>query len=567
MHPLLSLLLACTPQAPDRPKTTTTSTSTSTTTTPSTDTDTDTTAPCDAEVGTFHEQTLEVDGETRTYLLHVPSTYACAPTPVLFDLHGTAVGRPEEAYGLQGALDAAEAEGFLLVRPRSRSSLEGGQEVFRWDQNPGDPERNRVFLRALLDDLRERYAVADDRVYVMGFSSGTNQTSVMAADPDTPFHGFGHVGGGAWTVDTQQPAGRFYLHTPWRDYMRTYDAELRDLLDEAGVPSADRLDRQSFSGHELYDWVYPELWAFLDRGERPDPGVLAAGWTEVPGAPTELLGVDVDPDGLAWLTGADGSVVAYDGAAFVAAPIAGSSVFAVPALTSVCLLPDGRGAAVGNGTVLWTDDGGGSWRHLDPLSEPGPPMFGYTHWNGVGCGDDVVLGLGYWSAGTSADGLDWADAAMGSTYRAQGQAAAQGPTGTWVSVGYYRWLGRSTDAGATFQQVGSTGPGEWLLDVAAVAPGVWVVVGDGGVILRSDDDGASFDVVAQTGIDLYAVAFEGDHGMAVGRAGQALVSLDAGATWSDVSLGRDVMLSDVAALPTGEALVVGEGGPYLTAWP
>lgn len=525
--------------------------------------------PCDGPVGTQHELHLDQGGEQRTYLLHVPEAYACTERwPVLFDLHGTASYLPEEAYGLDGAIDAADAEGFVLVRPRSRSSSYGGYDVYRWDQNPGDPELNHAFLLALLADLRTRYAIDADRVYVMGFSSGTNQTAVAAEDPATPFRGFGHVGGGAWSVASQQPIGRFYQHTPFRDYMHPYQRTLTGLLDDAGVPDTDRLVRQSYSGHELYDWVYPELWAFLDRGERPDPGVVGADWTPVAGAPGDLVGVTVR-DGLAWFTAADGGLVAWDGLGFDAAVVSGSPQFAGAPLTSVCFTPDGRGAAVGGGNVLWTDDDGASWRHLDPVREPGPPMFGYAHWTGVGCGSARVMGVGYWSAGSSVDGDAWDDAVLGTPYRAQAQAAAQNAAGTWMTAGYYRWLGRSDD-GVAFTPVSaaSLADMDWVLDVApvdAAGPGVWIAVGDGGTVLRSADDGRTFTVVADTGFDLYAVAFDGLDGLAVGRAGGALATEDGGLTWFDRSLGIDGMLSDVAALPTGQWLVAGEGGPYVAS--
>ncbi|MCA9571893.1 MAG: hypothetical protein KC656_28845, partial [Myxococcales bacterium] len=385
---------------------------------------------CDARVGTLHERHLRVDGEQRAYLLHVPEAYTCDERwPVLFDLHGTAGALPEEAYGLDGAIETADAEGFLLVRPRSRSSLEGGSEVYRWDQNPGDTDRNAVFLEALLERLSEDYVIDPDRVYVMGFSSGTNQTARAARDADSPFHGFGHVGGGAWSVQEQRASGRTYLHTPWRDYMRAYHHQLVELLDEAGSPAADRYERQSSSGHDLYDWIYPELWAFLDRGERPDPGTPSADWERIPGAPEQLLAVTVDEGGTAWFTGVDGDVLSWDGDAFAVAAIEGAAVFDETSLTGVCFTGGGTGAAVGNGTVLWTDDAGVSWRHLDPLDEPGPPMFGYTLWTGVACSPTEVLGMGYWSAGRSSDGVDWQDAVMGTSYRVQAQAAAQAPTG------------------------------------------------------------------------------------------------------------------------------------------
>jgi predicted esterase len=492
--------------------------------------------------GTLHEQVLSHDGEDRFYLLHVPASYDGRPMPVLFDLHGTAgPPAPEEAYGLRAAIDTAEAEGFLLVRPRSRSSTYGATTVYRWDQNPGDPDRNTDFVLALLDELSTVLAIDPDHTYVMGFSSGTSQTALLAEVPDTPFDGWGHVGGGAWWTAVQPPAGRVYLATPYRDYMRRYHHELVRQLDAAGHPEAERLHRPSMSGHELYDDMYPELWAWLERGEAPvDDGVLEPGWSVSPAPPA--LAAQADGDG-AWLAGAD-LLGRFDGSSFTPSTIEGQPFLDDPMeLTGLCLT-DGVGAAVGNSVILWTDDGGSTFRHLDPLPEPGPPMFGYAHWTGVGCHAGEVRGVGYWSSGSSTDGTTWSDVplAAGFGYRAQVATTAAGPDGTWVSAGYYRYLATALDADT------------------------WVAVGDHGTVLRSTDGAASWSSVEPTlppTDELNAVAFRADGvGLAVGRAGRAWRSDDAGLTWVSVPLGRPLLLADVVWLDDGTALAVGPDGSF-----
>ena len=95
--------------------------------------------PCDGIAGTFHHQSLQVEGEERFYFLHVPATYDCTQAwPLLVDFHGTSGGtEPEVSYKNDELVALADAEGFIAVRPRSRSSaVEGLGDVFRWDQNP-----------------------------------------------------------------------------------------------------------------------------------------------------------------------------------------------------------------------------------------------------------------------------------------------------------------------------------------------------------------------------------------------------------------------------------------------
>src|SRR5688500_323838 len=92
--------------------------------------------PCQGTAGTFHQQVLNVDGEDRYYFLHVPAAYACGQAwPVLVDFHGTSGGdEPELSYKNDELLALADAEGFIAVRPRSRSSVQPGLgEIYRWD--------------------------------------------------------------------------------------------------------------------------------------------------------------------------------------------------------------------------------------------------------------------------------------------------------------------------------------------------------------------------------------------------------------------------------------------------
>lgn len=150
----------------------------------------------------YHSQPFQFELETRYYYLYVPPDYTPQePWPVLVDLHGTATSVPEEAYGLEAARQLASERGYLLLRPRSRSSQESTYTVFRWDQNPGDTDLNHRFITALLEELSTQYHMDPEALYLMGFSSGTNQTGRALSDPETPFKGFGFIGGGCGSLE------------------------------------------------------------------------------------------------------------------------------------------------------------------------------------------------------------------------------------------------------------------------------------------------------------------------------------------------------------------------------
>ncbi len=520
----------------------------------------------------FFGQELAVELETRYYYMYVPAGYTHdAPAPMLMDLHGTAGELPELAYGLDAAKAAAEEYGFILVRPRSRSSQEGDWIVYRWDQNQGDTERNHAFITALVDAVSARVNLAPERLYLMGFSSGTNQTARALADAATPFAGFGFVGGGLWIGNQLQDLGRVYLATGFRDYMRTYHYNLTGRLDAIGFAPERRFVREFDGGHELYGFFYPEMFAFFDGGLRPAPGTPAAPWereTFADGA--SLVAVVQAPDGTVFAAGAGNGLfrrLAPDSWERVA--IDGTSAFPGRTLTDLCFTGDGTGLGIGEGQLVRSDDAGASWVHGPKIGEVDSPYFGYQFLNGAACAGNVVVATGYWQGARSDDGgVTWTDVAFDASYgqRAQGAVVAAAPWGTWTAGGYWQYLGRSDD-GVVFSPAGvpAAAPAEWFYDLAAVGPDRWIAVGDYGTILVSEDDGATYACVVcdGTGESLFSVAFSGDLGLAVGQHGAARLSRDGGATWEDVSTGLDAYLGDVAWLSANEALVVGEAGLVL----
>ncbi len=520
----------------------------------------------------FFAQALGQELETRYFYMYVPSAYAHdEPAALLVDLHGTAGDNPELAYGLEAAKDAAEAFGFVLVRPRSRSSEEDGWTVYRWDQNQGDTERNHEFITALVTAVSGRVRLDPERLYLMGFSSGTNQTARALADAGSPFTGFGFVGGGLWIQNALQDRGRVYLATGFRDYMRTYHYNLVSRLAAVGFPSERIFDRELDAGHELYGFMYPEMFEWFDAGKRPHPGEPTEGWTqEAFPAAVSLTALVAAPDGTVFAAGT-GNGLFRRGApdSWEAVEIAGTSAFPGRALTDLCFTADGTGLGIGEGQLIRSADGGAGWSHRPKIGEVDGPFFGYQFLNGLACAGPAAVATGYWQGARSVDGgLAWTDVAFDADYgqRAQGAAVAVAPWGTWTAGGYWRYLGRSED-GVTFTPavVPGQAPAEWYYDLAWVGADRWIAVGDFGTILASDDDGATWSCVDCDGAgeNLYAVAFSGDRGLAVGQHGAARITHDGGVTWEDASTGLDACLGDALWLSDTEVLVVGEAGTVL----
>jgi photosystem II stability/assembly factor-like uncharacterized protein len=433
-----------------------------------------------------------------------------------------------------------------------------------------------VFLNDLAAYLSTTYHLDPDRIYVMGFSSGTNQTAVALADPTGPFDGFGFVGGGIWNAASVPSAvtARMYLVTGFRDYMRIYHNDLVDLITAAAIPDDQVFIRETDMGHELYAWMYPEMWAFLDGGIRPPPGNLNPGWTEeTTGTTRSLLALVGLSNGDHLAVGENGTLFTRDASSgsWSEVTAAGTPAFDGRAFTGVCITADGTGMAVGSGLAAYSHDSGVTWTYGPAIPEFGPLMLGYSWLNAVGCGASRIIGIGYWTGVLSDNGgSTFSDINFdGGGYRASGAAIAASGWGTWMAAGYFHYVARSADNGQSWSQVPALPWVEWVYDVTPVSQDTWVIVSENGQIWRSVNDGVTFSTVRPgPGPDLYAVSFrDGSTGLAVGLGGAAYLTTDGGATWTDVRAGVDRFLGDVRWLADGTALVVGEAGTALTFEP
>jgi len=130
-----------------------------------------------------HTRTLQVDGQARDYLVHVPPTYEPAkPTPVVLIFHGAGMnaGMMQRFSGMSGKADEA---GFLAVYPNGTGAgpfltfNSGGVEWQVIKKQPNDV----AFVSQLLDDLATVTSVDSKRVYATGLSNGGMMCYRLAA--------------------------------------------------------------------------------------------------------------------------------------------------------------------------------------------------------------------------------------------------------------------------------------------------------------------------------------------------------------------------------------------------
>ena len=536
----------------------------------------DAAAPCSGAAGTFHDVPFESGGETRHYWLHVPASYRCTvATPLLVDFHGTGYGSAtdtvEESWATQALTDASDADGYIVVRPRSRALADGtGNYLYQWDINAGDVPRNKAFATALVASLAARYTIDPARSYASGFSNGPGMAAQFLADEPSIFHGFGLVSGGMNEVPMRaQPfdadAPRIYDMVGFRDYMQVSKDALDGFLSAHAYPAALRFDREADTGHEIYGWHFREMFAWMDRGSRPAPGAVVSPWTaEATGTTESLVEMTIDPGGDLVAVGANGGIYRRGGGGGIWASVA--SLPGLAPISDVCFGADGHGYAVGHGHLATTVDGA-TWTERAPIPEfASNPQFGYTYATSVGCqGARVTVG-GVWSSATSVDGgATWtaADTMGGAGASAFAIAIRPSPAG-WLGAGYF-WAARSSD-GAAFTESTPDETTQWWNDATLDGANA-LLVGEAGSVAASASSGASFRTLTTTTTteDLYAVALRGTRAIAVGQHGAVIVSSDGGATWAALPTGLDAYLGAVRFLDDHTVLAVGGGGHALRA--
>jgi polyhydroxybutyrate depolymerase len=121
---------------------------------------------------------LQVGGKTRTFILHVPSSYTGnAPVPLVLDWHGLGSSGSAQA-GLSGYKALSEQEGFIVAWP---NGLENA-----WNIGPCCTTSRDVddlgFARAIVADIEQRACIDPKRVYADGYSMGGGMSHYLACN-------------------------------------------------------------------------------------------------------------------------------------------------------------------------------------------------------------------------------------------------------------------------------------------------------------------------------------------------------------------------------------------------
>jgi polyhydroxybutyrate depolymerase len=196
------------------------------------------------------EQTIDVGGIAREYILDVPETLKPGePAALLFDFHG--VGHSGAGvWSVSGFKDLAPRERFVTVYPTGLPV-----RFTRDDRTFGGPgweirtlaaNRDVDFTLAVLERLEKTYCIDRARVYSTGFSNGGFFSHVLACTHPERFAAVAPVSGGwlaAWSCKPSRPVPVLIQHGRQDEVIdvaearRAFDAWL--AIDGCTAPAAD----------------------------------------------------------------------------------------------------------------------------------------------------------------------------------------------------------------------------------------------------------------------------------------------------------------------------------------
>lgn len=120
--------------------------------------------------GTF-SRSIEVEGESREYLIHIPISYdSIQSVPLILNFHGWTMSASDQMY-VSDMRALSDSEQFILVYPQG-TKLWGSTHWSVGSWTTGSQANDLDFIDALTDQLANNYNLDEERIYACGYSNG-----------------------------------------------------------------------------------------------------------------------------------------------------------------------------------------------------------------------------------------------------------------------------------------------------------------------------------------------------------------------------------------------------------
>lgn len=248
-----------------------------------------------------YTRTLHHEGQTRSYLVHVPAKYdPKQPTPVVLVFHG-AMTDASITVRFTGLNEKSDKEGFIAVYPNGTGRL---KRMLTWNGGNccGSAQLNKVddvgFIRALLDDLAKVANVDAKRVFATGISNGGILCYRLASELSDRIAAIAPVSGtmGMATCNPKRPVSVMHFHGTDDKFVPIQGGPGERTLALVNFFSVD---------HSIQAWVKadgcPEKPVVADEPKKFDDGTTVERKTYGPGKDgTEVVLFVIKGGGHAW---------------------------------------------------------------------------------------------------------------------------------------------------------------------------------------------------------------------------------------------------------------------------
>lgn len=195
-------------------------------------------------------RTINVNGETRTYLIKVPRPYSGhLRVPLVFTFHGLGSAANQQLFYSQFPA-LADRENFLLVAPEGR----GSPRRFDFYSTPSSPHSDAAFTQKLLDYLSDHFCVDFSRRFATGMSNGSAVTFNLACIGYLGFSAYGSVAATYYIPQcaAARPAPIIYFHGT-KDPVVPFNGG--PTIGASVQPAPDVLQKWASHNHCRYDYT------------------------------------------------------------------------------------------------------------------------------------------------------------------------------------------------------------------------------------------------------------------------------------------------------------------------